>query len=413
MASNKKTLIVICRTLGVGGIETNAIVMMKNALENGRRVIWVGDKAKNYSPNFREVIDNPMLQFLPCNFSHIDVFHMPEINFEVDEQVFFVTFCLDSCYKALRYRHKYPTIQMNVVCIVPHFTSPDVFLEQTLFGAFQKPAKYFCGKIYQELYNNGGLYFFSDTHAKALINNYNISLPGYVEKVVRNIEKAIPFSQSQRRAIYREKDSFKIVSAGRFEFPHKGFLIGLVKEFATLQSKYPQLELIIIGEGEGREALDNLITSLPEQAQQRITIIPPVPFDQLSDIMLECNLNISVAGCASIGAKAGVLTLPARHYTYDCEVYGFLPDSIGMFTSSEPGFPVRSYIEEAVNMTEEEYVSACEAAYNALNSSEPDINFPFEVLQNTNYYPSRIFFFYIRIMNIFRRFSFLLKRLWK
>ena len=407
----QETLVIIFWSLNMGGIETNAVQIMKNALDKKRRTIWVGDSKKEYSSNFRDVIESPNLEFVSMNIHSIDLFKIPAINFRTNEKITFVTFNLYDCFKAFKFRSKYRENQIKVICVVPHFTSPAVLLEQTLYKPFQGLVKSTCGNIYKELYDNGNLHFFSDIHHEALENNYHISLPGSTEKVVRNLRKQIGFSVEKRQAIYRNKTKFTIVSAGRFEFPHKGFLVGLIKEFARLSIKYPQLELLIIGEGAGKDTLDRLINSLPESIQDKITFKTPVPPARLVEIMLECDLNISVAGCASIGAKAGVLTLPARHYTYDCEVYGFIPECAGKFTSSEPGYPASDFIEKAVNMTEEEYIAACEKNYSWFNQYEPNLNYPFDTVQHISYYPSKKYFVFLRIVFLIYRFSFLVKRI--
>ena len=96
-----------------------------------------------------------------------------------------------------------------------------------------------------------------------------------------------------------------------------------------LVHEYPHIKLLIIGDGPDKSILIELINSLDENVKNRICLRSPVTPAELSEIMRDCNLNVSVAGCATMGARCGVLTLPARHYNYDCEVYGFIPDSLG------------------------------------------------------------------------------------
>ena len=74
-----------------------------------------------------------------------------------------------------------------------------------------------------------------------------------------------------------------------------------------------------------------------------------------------------MAGCASAGAKIGLLTLPARHYTEKCEVYGFIPESKEMTTSEKPGKPAKDFIEYVINMNENEYLEKSKASYDCYN----------------------------------------------
>jgi hypothetical protein len=72
-----------------------------------------------------------------------------------------------------------------------------------------------------------------------------------------------------------------------------------------------------------------------------------------------------VAGCCSHGARRGLVSIPARHYNYDGEVYGYLPGSKDLMVSDIPGEPAEKYIEEVLNMSEEKYLKKCKESYDA------------------------------------------------
>ena len=110
-----------------------------------------------------------------------------------------------------------------------------------------------------------------------------------------------------------------------------------------------------------------------------------MPVNDLLDLYQKCDLSISVAGCASMGARIGLLTLPARHYTNDCEVYGFFPDSKNMTTSIKPGYKVVPFIKKVMNMNAEEYLRLSRAAYDSFDDKKVSVNDFIDM--NKNYFP--------------------------
>lgn len=52
------------------------------------------------------------------------------------------------------------------------------------------------------------------------------------------------------------------------------------------------------------------------------------------------------------------------NYSEECEVYGFLPDAVEMTTSLAEGYSVDSFIEQALQMSPDEYTQRCIDAYN-------------------------------------------------
>lgn len=410
--NNSETFIILHRRLKMGGIETGSIEMMKNALAHNKRTIWVGNVDKVYDKNFSNVINNPKLEFCPYNYSHLDLYKLPEFKVSSGEIITIVCFDIFKMFLAFKIRKQLKQNIVKVLFITPHFTGETIFCEESFCGLFKKVVKHFCGKIYLDVYNAGSLNFFSKTHAEVLESTYGITLPNSERYLVPNLSERMPFNYEKRRKVFNKKE-FTIISAGRFEFPHKGFLLGLVRVFAELVHGYPHIKLLIIGDGPDKSILVELINSLDENVKSRICLRPPVTPEELSEIMRDCNLNISVAGCATMGARCGVLTLPARHYNYDCEVYGFMPDSFGKTTSEEPGSPVKKFIVKTLLMTEDEYVEKCYRSYAAYDSDICDVNYPFNQKQDTEWLPSMDVFIFVRFIYFIQRLQCFFKNIFK
>ena len=96
--------------------------------------------------------------------------------------------------------------------------------------------------------------------------------------------------------------------------------------------------------------------------------------DDLAYYFDRAHINISVAGGMTEGAKNGVISIPTRHYSYACEVYGFLPESIERNLSDEPGQSVVPFIESVINMSNQDYVKYAKLSYDAVISRIDNIS---------------------------------------
>lgn len=381
-----KTLVIIYRSLFVGGIEKNVIDIMNNAIHNGNRVIWICDKDNKYSKLYESTIKK--IEVIPLDFSRINILKVPKLSIASNEELDIMTFDIFRLYMGYGIRKQYPKNVVRVFFAVPHFTGSTIFPEQCLTFPFKTIVRYFFRYVYKRIFQYGSLLFFSKKHIEVIQDNYNIQLPNAVDKLVPELTQRLLFDEDRVRAIFRS-DKFVIISPGRFDFPHKGYLLGLIKTFGSMKQSFPNLYLKIVGDGPDRTSVIEAIRNLPEEIQSAIELYEPMDSDILVKEMSKCNLNISVAGCCSLGARNGIVSIPARHYSNECEVYGFFPDSKTKTTSSDPGTPVKDYIIKVLNMSEDEYVQCARNAYNTFNEKS-DIKFPFSMPCNTAYKPNRL-----------------------
>lgn len=384
----KQTLVVLYKSFSVGGIETNMADIMTNALKNNRRVIWVGDIRLKYDPAFSNLIENEKLEKVSINYSTIKSLPVPHLSFEENEEVSITIFDVRMFNIACKIREKYPNNCIKIFYLIPLFTGSSIFLEQSFKGLLHTCVKKYTKKFYQKIYEQGNLHFFSKGFSSAIESAYDIKFKDSYKYCVPYVKEREPF-HPEYILENRKKGIFTIVSAGRFEYPHKGFALGLVESFTTIHSKYPNTKLVFIGDGPDKSKLLDKIKQQPVDVQECIQILPPVSKDELTALFKHYDLNISVAGCATIGARAGVPTLPARHYYEKCEVYGFFPDSKGLTTERKPGMPVENFIERAINMTDAEYLKLASDTYHCFDDIQVDTNYPFSFDCDTSYIPSK------------------------
>lgn len=416
MGLTNETLIVIYRSLLVGGIENYVASVIKNALTTNKRVIWICNTEKLYSPVYKEIVEDKKMEIITINFSGINIYKLPKIDLSQQEKVKVMVFDIFRLFQAYKLKEKYKETKIDILYCVPHFTGSSIFPEQcfvnkTMNSFIQN--KYSI--IYNKLFKNGTLYFFSSKHYETIQQNYGINFSNPQNYLVPQLRVREMYDEEVFRKVFRS-NSFTIISPGRFEFPHKGFLLGLIQVYGKLKPIYPKLRLLIIGDGQDKDKVEEAILKLPKESRSGIEIKNSMSFDELLKIMKTVNLNISVAGCASMGAKIGLITLPARHYNYDCEVYGFYPESRYLTTETKPGFPVEPYIERIINMSEDEYIHYSKLAYHSFDDELYNPNFPFGIKESTDYIPTKIDSIFVKltynIHRVFYLFNNLRRLLW-
>lgn len=410
MTDIKDTLLIIYRSLQVGGIENYVANVMRNSLRTGNRVIWVCNTEKVFSDVYKDVLNDEHIEIIKANFSGLDLYKIPEMSFSEDEKVKIMVFDIFRLFQAYKIKHKYKKIHIDILYCVPHFTGATIFPEQPFKGEL---IKRFLNNRFSEIYgrafNQGNLYFFSSKHYHVIQEVYGIHFSNPKDYLLPHLEERENYDEDAFRRVYNS-GTFIIISPGRFEFPHKGYLIGLIKTYEELKPLYPQLKLLIIGDGPDKKLVENTIQELSEDSRKDIIIQNPKTLEELKSTMKTVNLNIGVAGCASLGARMGLITLPARHYVYDCEVYGFFPESRNQTTDTKPGLPAKEYIEKIINMDEEEYIKFSKLAYHTFDDEKYDGRFPFIEHPVTNYVPSMRDFVFVKWTYNLQRVIFFIKR---
>lgn len=371
-------LIINYRTLLVGGIETNIVKIVKFFLEHNKHVIWLHSPHAKIADEYNYVMRNERIDNYEINVSgyhwlkvnkHIELKECPYLmlSFNVHDQ-------LRAIELSNRYKNIYPAY------FVPHFngqlTFPEVVYSDTLF---YKIFNQIYGKFYQLLDNWNQLYFFGQKHINAIEKRYNFLINSPEEKLCQGLIKppSISVKEIEDRAKSR-KGRFVIISVGRMEFPHKGYMVGLMDIYSKLKVLYPNLELWYVGDGAGISILKEKEIKLFPGGNSNIKYYGSVSPDKLPSLFKQAHLNVSVAGGFTQGVRNGLLSIPARHYSYKCELYGLPPKNLNYGLEDIPGSDGESLIEECINMSDERYVELSVKGFN-------------ETIKNYKYNPNYFF----------------------
>lgn len=356
MSNNISLVIFIYGAMNVGGIETYMFRQMRELLANDVKIVWVMSKAGTVDPVYSEVVYSKGITIFE---EKINYKQLNEIIIENNiEDIKIISFSPFKFIIGEQIKNKLKGVNVDNFYFVPHFEGEDYYIEDRFKGRKAQNIRARMKKIFEKMNSNGNIRYFARKHIERMSETYDLDIDDYdITRVPQVKSEQIEFDAERIRKIY-QRDRFNILTVSRLEFPHKGFMLGLTREFFKLKKKYPQLELTIVGDGPGRCELENEIAKNGELAES-VKLIGTVSPDKLGDFYDDANINISVAGCFFKGAERGVLSCPARHYTYECEVYGFSSEDKQYSVDDAPGQPVVDYIEKTIAMTEEEYIEHC------------------------------------------------------
>jgi len=344
----------------VGGIEKYLYLYAKFCITNGIRVIWLCHKTPLVASSFKDLFLGEKIERVYVKSRGFSWFSYDSINLSHDESyLIFNCSPLAMCISEDIMR-RYPDNCFFPVYALPNTTGDAYFLERNFH---LKPVKKWAFNQMKKMTERWDSYhsqlFFNAKQAEALSQNYNITIASVPDKKLSAALPLEPFDAELLENRAKCRNEFKIVTAGRFDFPHKGYMLGLIQAYGELKSKYPFLRLQIIGYGPCEKQVLSEISKLPETARKGIELTGEVSPDRLTDYYKVASLNIGVAGSVSMGARVALLSLMARNFCSEgCEVYGFYSKDPSLTVSCEPGLPVVPFIERVIRMSDEEYIQA-------------------------------------------------------
>lgn len=379
--TDKKQIVIFIRNhLAMGGIEQYVYMIAKKMQDKGAQIIWVKHPRTKLDQSYEDVFLNEKTIIWDKKI------HSKKIRNLVNEgysEIKIICFDLYPFAKAEKFKRNFKLCPVHTFYFVPHFTGDTLFLEEAYHGKKRELVRERMKPILQKMHNSGNIRYFAKTHMEKMETTYGYRIENANDYFVPPKDKEHFFDEERCRAL-AERKRFNLLTISRFEFPHKGYIIGLIHEYAKLKEKYPQLELTIIGYGDGLNRIQEEIAALNDNAKMGIHMVGKTPYEELKAFYDDANLNISVAGVCSQGARNGTLSIPARHYDYNCEVFGFLSKDNPSTISSEPGMPVAPFIESVLNMSSDEYCALCKEGFDVFNNESVRARKSLEVLENNS-----------------------------
>lgn len=367
--NKNQTLVIVYDGMLVGGIENYLINLVLFCRKMKYRVIWLSPKERLVADDFRDILLDGYVELIDVYHKHMTWFKYESVLFKDNENVTILSFTIFDYFRAEKFLMDQSSKALfHNIYMIPHFTGNPYYIERYFKGITSKIIHKYMTSVIQKMDDNNGIVFFSPQHIEPLNSNYKIHVTEPESKILAPYIEVKPFDYENAK-LRSIRNTFNIITIGRFEFPHKGYIIGLVDAYAKLKPKYPQLSLTIIGYGADKQMLLDKIQSIDSKIQQDIRLLGQVSPLELEQYLKLSHLNVSVAGAVMDGAHFGIISLPARHYCYDCEVYGYLPESKGEILSHKQGQPVEEYITEVLNMDAESFIEYSKMSYDTFDTA--------------------------------------------
>ena len=406
------TLIINKAYMNLGGIETIVYNLIKYGLSQNYRIVWMAKKPVIMFRGFDDIRER--IEIIETNPKSKRK-SIEQIKLSKDEKVIIISFTPFDHDFAIQIKERYADIDITPLYILANTKGAVYYIEEyfswPLYGYVRKKMT----SVIKEWERHGDIRYLNHIQRAACEEAYHFHFSDVEGNRIPPITKVTHYDEKVLRERAKRKD-FNIISISRFEFPHKQYLLGLVDAYAQLKPKYNQLSLYIIGYGVGEAVLKRKISGYPKTISKDIHLLGTKTALEIDEVMINMHLNVSVAGSVSCGTRNGVVSLPARNYCGDvCEVYGYLPDSYSQRSSREPGMPVVPFIEELINMSEEDYMRKCIDSFETSSKKVPDPDYIFRQESKTKepYKNHHLFFFIInRLKNITKTFWFV-KRIFK
>lgn len=375
----KNIIIFVSQNLLVGGIETYVYKLAKEVQKKGWQIIWIKRFPGYLDESFSDVFESDSTLVWDNAY---DYEKLRELTADSNAEIRIITFDICRFAQAEIFKSNFKECRVHNFYFVPHFAGDTLYLEEPYKGKKREKVRKKMSDIVKKMHNGNNIRYFSIKHIDKMTSEYGYREDNMNYVMVPPLDSGNVSFDRKRCMELATSGRFNILTVSRFEFPHKGYVLGLIKAYAELKNKYPHIELTIVGYGVDESKVHEALNSLSENYKKDVHFIGKVHPEKLVDYYNDANINISVAGCCSQGAKNGTLSIPARHYDYNCEVYGFLPESKPFVVSEKKGEPVIDYIEQVINMSPDEYCKKCEMAFHSFRSDSESLRVKIEDLED-------------------------------
>lgn len=368
------TLIINHFSLDIGGIETIIHTLMIQAIDMHYRVIWLTTKTAFKNAKFRDIADSPEVEKVYVRKTAFGIDY-PRIDCSEHEDALMLSFDPIWYMFAESLKRHLETGTIYHFFVFPHFTGNAYYPERNFrSNLIYTIVKNYFRSFYRDLDNRRLLLGCDEKHLKSCEQNYGFEISETKSKILTvgdSIRPKRPYETLVKLAKQRQH-IFNIVTCARLDFPHKGYILGLVDCFSKLKARHHQLSLTIIGDGKDREQLLKKVSEFRPEIRSAIHLTGSLLPEEVIQEYKKAHLIVGVAGALMLGASCTVPCISMRHYTTRCEGYGFVGPNMTEILSDDPGNDMESVIESAVVMSGERYISLAYDAYKYSNRMKDD-----------------------------------------
>lgn len=197
------------------------------------------------------------------------------------------------------------------------------------------------------------LVFMDETCAETCLKIYNLK-----KTLVFDIYR-LPIFINKNLNLVKKNDIFNILTITRFEFPFKGYVLGLINSFSQLHQKSPSTLLTIIGHGKGVTEIQTLISKLPYSVSSKISVLDEVPYHEINDYIEKCDVYVGMGTTVLDAANNNKVVITAVAYQKSNLAVGYFHEkykTIGeVFQENKEYLIFDALLEKVLNASEYDF----------------------------------------------------------
>ncbi len=158
----------------------------------------------------------------------------------------------------------------------------------------RKYAKWEFRKIAKKIYRNNAIISMEETNIKSAREFLEIKNPDDYRPPILRLPMICERKEECNEIIQKGYNSNAIMAAARADFPYKGYLMGLVDDFAVLKLQYPEIKLCLVVAGHDMPLLKEKIEALPSNIKNDIKIHGWLKYPELLSEMQNCKVFVGM-----------------------------------------------------------------------------------------------------------------------
>ena len=153
----------------------------------------------------------------------------------------------------------------------------------------------------------------------------------------------------------------KIISTiCRMDFPFKGYVIGLIKNFIYIADRNKDVQLFIVGNGAGKDQVNALVDTISDDIKSRIHLLGSVPYEKIGDILKHTTLYVGMGTTILDAVQYNCLAVVVAANTMDLETEGLFvdhPTNLGYSAGKYQAIDFEKLVTKVFDLSNDDYIN--------------------------------------------------------
>ena len=206
------------------------------------------------------------------------------------------------------------------------------------------------------LYGNSFIFMGNGEVMKLLLDHYKLDYDVDQISYICHPMEIVDFDEEKLFQKIKKRAHYRLLSVARFSFPEKGYLIGLVSEFYNLCKLGYNVSLTIIGYGDDKPRLLEVVNYLPQDCKARIQIIGPVQYDELYRYFANTDIYIGSATTIFDAINNSVPAIVAKEGSETEYANGIYWLQTFDIVTQDGIYKISDLVQQIINMDDTDYV---------------------------------------------------------